>query len=187
MSYKLKVVVLLLVASIDSLVLAKNDVSQKLQGESFTVESALLKSKEPEGDSLLCKPKAELKKLFDLHNTARKNGVSCGRNRAKTAKKLHYSCQLSAASMRHAQDLSKHQFLKHVGSDGSKFGLRATESGYVWRRVGENIASGFKVAKKVNDAWLTSPGHCKNIINSDYIDMGAAQVGKYWVVMFGRR
>jgi uncharacterized protein YkwD len=43
------------------------------------------------------------------------------------------------------------------------------------------------VPNEVHRLWLESPAHCKIIMSSIYSEMGAAKVGDYWVVMFGRR
>ena len=45
---------------------------------------------------------------------------------------------------------------------------------------GENIATGYTSEREVVDAWIKSPGHCKNIMNKAYKEMGVARVGNYW-------
>ena len=87
----------------------------------------------------------------------------------------------------HVSDMAKNGFMSRKGSDGSTIGQRATKANYIWRNVAENVAKGFEVPNNVNRIWLESPGHCKNIMNPLYSEMGAAKVGDYWVVMFGRR
>jgi uncharacterized protein YkwD len=46
---------------------------------------------------------------------------------------------------------------------------------------------GYTTEKQVVDAWLKSPGHCKNIMNKNYKEMGVARVGTYWTQTFGTK
>jgi uncharacterized protein YkwD len=136
---------------------------------------------------IACEPTDELKELFELHNKARRKKTRCDGRRTRKAKALKYSCLLANASWQHANDMSENSYLAHDNRKGLSIGERATKSGYVWRRVGENIARGFSSAQMANKAWLASKGHCENIMNSSYTEMGAAIVGEHWVVMFGSR
>ncbi|HVL75822.1 MAG TPA: CAP domain-containing protein, partial [Noviherbaspirillum sp.] len=64
---------------------------------------------------------------------------------------------------------------------------------YRWRRIGENVGSGQGDAARAVSGWLRSPGHCSNIMNPAYTEMGAAYAlnrdGEaliYWTQVFGR-
>ena len=63
-----------------------------------------------------------------------------------------------------------------------------SESGVTYLRAGENIASGQKSASEVVNAWMNSPGHRANILNSSYSRIGSASVNiggtLYWVQLF---
>jgi uncharacterized protein YkwD len=39
----------------------------------------------------------------------------------------------------------------------------------------------------VVDNWLKSPGHCKNIMNKAFKEVGVGRVGDYWTQNFGAR
>ena len=61
--------------------------------------------------------------------------------------------------------------------------------GYVYVRVGENIAEGQKTVDQAMDSWMNSPGHRANIL-ADFSEMGAARTedddgNNYWCVDFG--
>ena len=135
---------------------------------------------------LACEIEPKLQTLLDLHNTSRTEGVKCSKGKARSALKLRWNCSLAAASKRHAIDMFEHNTDEHTGGDGSTIGTRALDEGYMWTSIGENIAQGFDTSESVYQAWLASPGHCKNIRNRDYQDIGAAEVGGNWVVVFGR-
>jgi uncharacterized protein YkwD len=77
------------------------------------------------------------------------------------------------------------RYFSHKGSDGTGTGERITNAGYNWRFYGENIAQGYSSEKEVVAGWLSSPGHCANIMSKNYKEMGAAKVGDYWTQDFG--
>jgi uncharacterized protein YkwD len=60
--------------------------------------------------------------------------------------------------------------------------------GYQEELVGENIAYEPKSAEEVVQGWLDSPGHCENIMDPRFAEMGiayaagrASRRGLYWV------
>jgi uncharacterized protein YkwD len=60
--------------------------------------------------------------------------------------------------------------------------------GYHEKLVGENIAYGPKSVEEVVQGWLDSPGHCENIMDPRFAEMGialaqgrASRHGLYWV------
>ena len=59
-----------------------------------------------------------------------------------------------------------------VFSHGTNFAGRITAAGYVWRAAGENIATGFATPRSVVHAWMASAGHCQNILNPQYRNVG---------------
>ncbi|HSC82217.1 MAG TPA: CAP domain-containing protein, partial [Pseudomonas sp.] len=76
--------------------------------------------------------------------------------------------------------------------DGRTPGDRAELAGYGGQRIGENIAAGLDSAAKVVDGWLASPGHCANLMNPQFSELGAAyavdpksDAGIYWTALFG--
>jgi uncharacterized protein YkwD len=83
-------------------------------------------------------------------------------------------------------------FFAHTGSDGRTPGDRAELAGYSAQQVGENIAAGLDASSKVVDGWLASPGHCANLMNAQFSELGAAyavdpksDAGIYWTALFG--
>ena len=76
----------------------------------------------------------------------------------------------------------------HTRPSGASFSSALSESGVSYLRAGENIASGQKSASEVVNAWMNSPGHRANILNSSYSRIGSASVNidgtLYWVQLF---
>jgi uncharacterized protein YkwD len=64
-----------------------------------------------------------------------------------------------------------HGFFSHFDG-GSNPAARVQASGYNWWSVGENIASGYPTPAQVVSAWMASPGHCRNILDPQYRNVG---------------
>jgi len=129
--------------------------------------------------------------VLELVNEARAAARRCGFKRHDAAPPLARSALLERAALAHARDMAARSELDHAGSDGSTPGVRATRAGYIWRAVGENIAYGQRTAEQVVASWLSSPGHCANLMDADFTEMGVASAvapgGKatiYWVQLF---
>jgi len=98
---------------------------------------------------------------------------------------LVWNEKLAKAAGDHAKDMAENNLTGHIGSNGSEPDERMTEAGYDWSACGENVAFGFSTAKDVVKGWITSPGHCRNLMDSEFLEMGAAREGKYWVQDLG--
>jgi uncharacterized protein YkwD len=99
------------------------------------------------------------------------------------------SAQLCEAARAHAADMAAHHKLDHKGSNGSTVVDRIKRTGYLYVRVGENIADGQKTVDQVMESWMKSPGHRANVLG-DYTELGGARVEddegvSYWSVDFG--
>lgn len=71
-----------------------------------------------------------------------------------------------------AQDWTNAMVSSDVFSHGANFAGRISAAGYVWRSAGENIATGFQTPRGVVNAWMASTGHCQNILNPTYGNVG---------------
>lgn len=88
--------------------------------------------------------------------------------------------------------MARHDYMDHTGRDGSTPAQRVTRSGYRWKTVGENLASGVMTADEVVAGWLGSPHHCENLMNARFTQMAVAYAvnpasrgGIYWTQVFG--
>jgi uncharacterized protein YkwD len=79
---------------------------------------------------------------------------------------------------------------------GSAFMDRISATGFDWTTVGENIATGYETPASVVRGWMNSPGHCANILDPAYREVGtgvsarripraSTEVGT-WTQDFGR-
>lgn len=126
-------------------------------------------------------------------NKARASARSCGTQDFAAAPPLTWNTALGEAALGHSRDMATQRYFNHQDLDGKQVDERAVHAGYAWRRIGENIAFGQRSPNEAVASWLDSPGHCANIMNRDFTDMGAAygltpaqQAGIiYWTQVFG--
>lgn len=130
--------------------------------------------------------------MLELINASRSEVRMCGELLREAVSTVTWNDNLAAAAAMHGNDMATNNFFDHTGSDGLGVGERATTALYNWRAVGENIAAGQQDQAEVHQGWLDSEGHCKNIMNNLFTEVGAACItdpgsdfGTYWVVVFG--
>lgn len=127
------------------------------------------------------------KLMLQLVNEVRRKGCQCGDTYYYPVAALEWNDKLEAAALSHSVDMYKKNYFSHAAPDGSRAGLRIEKAGYPWTAYGENIGSGYRHEQEVVDGWLKSPGHCKNIMNKMYREMGVGRVGSLWTQAFAAR
>ncbi|WP_223481063.1 MULTISPECIES: CAP domain-containing protein [unclassified Pseudomonas] len=135
---------------------------------------------------------AEGQKLLAELNVARSRPRQCGTQSFAAATPLTWNATLATAAETHARSMANNNYFDHKDRDGRTPGDRAELAGYSGQQIGENIAAGQDSVRKVVDGWVASPGHCANLMNPQYHELGAAYAvdpksdsGIYWTVMFG--
>jgi uncharacterized protein YkwD len=135
---------------------------------------------------------AEGQKLLEQINTARTQARQCGSQSFSAAGPLTWNATLAGAAQEHTRAMANQNFFDHKDRDGRTPGDRAELAGYTAQMIGENIAAGLDSSSKVVEGWLASPGHCANLMNPQFRELGAAyavdpksDAGIYWTVMFG--
>jgi uncharacterized protein YkwD len=130
-------------------------------------------------------------RVVQLVNAARSHARKCGSERFAAAPPLSASRKLDDAAAGHARDMARRKFFDHRGADDSQPKDRVIRAGYQPRLTGENIAFGPESAEEVVAGWLASPGHCANIMDARFQDIGVSfSTGRdrrriYWVQDFG--
>ncbi|UVM58010.1 CAP domain-containing protein [Pseudomonas sp. B21-012] len=135
---------------------------------------------------------AEGQKVLEMINTARSQARQCGGQAFDATTALAWNTTLAGAAESHTRAMANNNFFDHKDRDGRTPGDRAELAGYAGQKVGENIAAGQDTPRKVVDGWLASPGHCANLMNPQFSELGAAyavdpksDAGIYWTAMFG--
>lgn len=130
--------------------------------------------------------------FLDKINQARARGCNCGGTYMPPAPPLVWNEQLEVSAVRHADDMSANSYFSHTSRDGRTMQDRIRMAGYTYNgfksyEVGENIAEGPQTITDVMDGWLKSPGHCKNLMNPGFKEIGIGYNNGYWVQDFGGR
>lgn len=130
--------------------------------------------------------------ILQLVNAARSAPRTCGSKRFRAARPLGWNERLARAALMHSQDMANENYVGHLDKAGASAAARARRAGYHWRAIGENVAAGQSSARSVVEGWLSSPGHCANIMRPDFTEMGAAYAISqesdlliYWTQVFG--
>lgn len=105
---------------------------------------------------------------------------------------IAWDAQLAQAAAAHTLDMAQHQTMSHTGSDGSSPGDRITRTGYTWSTYGENVAYGYATQSATIDGWRGSDGHCANMMNPQFTEIGMACVRDsvtntpYWTLVLAK-
>jgi uncharacterized protein YkwD len=133
-------------------------------------------------------------RVLELVNQTRKSRRSCGNRKFNAAPPLRWNDALAEAARRHSEDMARYDFLSHDSRDGSTAAQRIERAGYRYRAMGENIAGGQLQPEEAVAGWINSPGHCANLMNPAFTEMGVAfavdrrsRMGVYWTQEFGTR
>ena len=90
---------------------------------------------------------------------------------------------LAATARAHSADMLARNFFEHDNPDGCSSSCRATNAGYAWRMIGENLymLDGFEfspeeTAAMIVSGWMESAGHRANILKEGYTETGVGVV-----------
>ncbi len=127
-------------------------------------------------------------RTLTLVNEVRARGATCGRRSFAPAPPVALSSVLNQVAQGHAADMASHDYFEHQDLNGHTPADRVRAVGYAEKLVGENIAYGPESAEEVVKGWLNSPGHCENMLDPRFAEMGIASApgrvsrkGLYWV------
>jgi uncharacterized protein YkwD len=133
-------------------------------------------------------------RVLDLVNEARARGTRCGARTFGPVPPVAPSATLAGVALGHANDMADHDYFEHEDLGGHTPADRVRAAGYREKLVGENIAYGPQTADEVVRGWLDSPGHCENIMDARFAEMGVAfaagqapKHGLYWVQVLAER
>jgi uncharacterized protein YkwD len=100
---------------------------------------------------------------------------------------------LTEVAWRRSQAMAAEDRFDHVARDGSTPAERVGRAGYAAQLVGENIAAGVPTAREVVAGWLASEGHCRNIMEPRFSEMGVSfavaarsAAGIYWTQLLAK-
>ena len=109
-------------------------------------------------------------KIIEMTNVNRKNNGNLP--------SLVMDLKLNLSAEKKLKDMFDNQYFEHISPVGVGVSELGSEVGYEYILIGENLALGnFKDENALLSAWMASPGHKANILNTHYVEMGVA-VGK---------
>ncbi len=125
-------------------------------------------------------------------NHTRQKGCTCGTTYMPPAPPLTWNDALEIAAIGHATDMFNKSYFSHTSKDGRNMQSRIAAAGYTSKgyksfMIGENIAQGQQSIAEVMQGWFKSPGHCRNLMNPGFKEIGIALYNGYWVQDFGGR
>jgi uncharacterized protein YkwD len=128
--------------------------------------------------------------VLRLVNQARGTARKCGSSTYKAARALRFDSKLAKVAAAHSLDMAVNNYFSHDTRSGRSPFSRMKQAGYRYHSAGENIAAGFRTPASVVKAWIASPGHCRNLMNRGYAELGVGfasggTYGTYWTQDFG--
>ena len=103
--------------------------------------------------------------IFYTNDERAKNGLPA----------LKESLNLDASAQAKVLDMFKNQYFAHDSPAGLGVGYLAESAGYDFLIIGENLALGnFENDQALVQAWMDSPGHRANILNTNYQEIGVS-------------
>lgn len=115
--------------------------------------------------------------VLRLTNEARARGHNCDTRGVKPpAPPLTMEPRLRCAARLHSKYMSETGDFNHTTKTGSTPDQRIRATGYTYGWMGENIAAGQMTPQQVVAGWLDSDGHCDNIMNPNFTQIGIGYV-----------
>lgn len=129
--------------------------------------------------------------VLEAVNEQRARGAVCDGEEMPPAGPLERDVLLEDAARKHSLDMAENGYFSHESQDGRTPADRVRASGFEGGFVGENIAQGYTTVDEVMAGWMSSPGHCRNIMDPRYhlLGVGRADAGgqPYWTQNFAGR
>ncbi|HET9719677.1 MAG TPA: CAP domain-containing protein [Solirubrobacteraceae bacterium] len=86
--------------------------------------------------------------------------------------RLHANGKLNRSAQRWTRTMVRRQIFTH----GTRFWTRISAVGFDWSTAGENIAVGFATPSQVVKGWMASLGHCENILDPAFSQVGTGEL-----------
>lgn len=126
--------------------------------------------------------------VLEIVNQHRTQGATCDGEVFAPSAPLSADVDLRCAARNHSADMAIREYFSHETPDGESFSDRVAQTDYDGFAQGENIAFGYATPTEVMAGWMSSPGHCRNIMNPDHTQIGIGHYGEglYWTQVMGR-
>ncbi|MEE8409821.1 MAG: CAP domain-containing protein [Myxococcota bacterium] len=130
--------------------------------------------------------------VLRLTNEQRAAGAMCGALGYGRAPPLTEEPALTCAARKHAADMAARDFMAHDNPDGETPWDRIDSAGYRYNQAAENVAGGYGTPADVVAGWISSQGHCQNVMSFQLSKIGVGfsaddtpvLYSTYWVQVF---
>ncbi|MEO8240378.1 MAG: CAP domain-containing protein [Flavobacterium sp.] len=119
-------------------------------------------------------------------NKLRVTGCKCGDEDMPPVPELVSNSILAQTALNYAHDMNVRNYFSHISPEGTSPIQRANTAGYTGTYVGEVIARNYANPVEVVAGWKSSTDHCKAMMSSDYVEMGAGKSDNVWVANLGK-
>ncbi len=87
---------------------------------------------------------------------------------------------LTVSANAKAEDMARNHYFSHFGPSRHTLSYFLDKAGYRYSVAGENLAMGFASGEEVINAWVKSPTHYANLIDTDFNEFGLGiEAGEY--------
>jgi len=127
--------------------------------------------------------------VLTIINAHRAQGATCGGEVFGPTGPMSANAHLRCAARLHSADMAARDFFSHTNPDGESFSDRIKQTDYAGSPAGENIAQGQATPEAVMNTWMSSDGHCANIMRptNDEIGVGYHDEKRLWTQKMGRK
>jgi uncharacterized protein YkwD len=127
--------------------------------------------------------------VVSLVNERRRAGGVCGSESFPSSAPLSIDAALHCAARNHSLDMATRGYFDHESPEGEEFSERFARAGFEGSFMAENIAKGQSTPDDVMASWMSSEGHCTNILHPDFEFVGAGYHGdgSLWTQAFGAK
>lgn len=92
---------------------------------------------------------------------------------------LAVSGKLDSSAQYKSDDMASKEYFAHT-YDNKSVSDWLNKAGYNYEVAGENLAVGYATAEEVVSAWVKSPAHYANLVDTDYKDFGVGLTSGYY-------
>jgi uncharacterized protein YkwD len=127
-------------------------------------------------------------RVLELVNQRRAEGADCGTGGIfEPAGPLIMNGALRCAARNHSMDMRERDYFDHYTPEGLGPADRLDDAGYSGSAWAENVAWGYWTPEAVVAGWMSSPGHCANLMRAHFTETGVGYYeGDLWTQTFGR-
>lgn len=129
--------------------------------------------------------------VIALVNQRRAAGATCGTTYHPPVGALAFDPLIRIAARCHSLDMATRDYFAHLSPEGDDVGDRLYEVGYAWQAAAENLGGGPLTPAEIVAGWMSSPGHCTNIMTATYTETAVGYVAvdgsdwyTYWTQVF---